>query len=283
MSATIFVTGASGNVGSELIRLLQRDKHSLRIADRQSSVQQASDGIVAVPFDFGTPASFKAALAGVERLFLMRPPAISNVRRYIFPVIDAAREAGVKHIVFLSLIGVEKNRIVPHYKIEQHIIASGLDYTFLRAGFFMQNLNTTHRREIKERDEIFIPAGIGKTSFIDVRDIAAVAACALTQAGHANQTYELTGAEALDYHQVAALCSGILSRTITYRNPSLRQFVRRQRALNTPWPFVLVMAGIYTTVRLGLAARITADTWHVLGRAPVSFNEYVVDYQAAWE
>jgi uncharacterized protein YbjT (DUF2867 family) len=283
MQAPILVTGASGNVGGEIVKLLSERGFAVRAADRQArQVAEPVPNIEAVAFDFSRSETFAPAFAGVERMFLMRPPAISNVRRFIFPAIDAAKQAGVKHIVFLSLIGVEKNRIVPHYKIEQHILASGLDYTFLRASFFMQNLNTTHRREIRERSEIFVPAGKGKTSFIDVRDIAAVAALALTQEGHGGQAYDLTGGEALDYDQVARLFSQVLGRTITYRRPSLLQFLRRQHESGVSSSMALVMAGIYTTARFGLAGRLAEDTRRLLGRAPIQLKDYIDDYKAAW-
>ena len=181
-----------------------------------------------------------------------------------------------------SLIGVERNRVVPHYKVEQYLLHSGVPFTFLRPSFFMQNLNTTHRVEIKERSEIFVPAGTGKTSFIDVRDIAAVAALTLTQPGHTNRAYSLTGSEALDYYQVAAVLSEVLGRPIIYRKPSLLRFIRRQRACGTAWPFVLVMSGIYTTARLSLAARLTDETTRLLGRAPITLRRYAEDYRDCW-
>ncbi|MDQ2999203.1 MAG: SDR family oxidoreductase [Chloroflexota bacterium] len=284
-TSSILVTGALGNVGAEVVKLLRQSGRPVHAAGTRPAAiaQRFGSQVEATWLDFEKPESFGAALAGVERMFLMRPPAISNVRRYIFPVIDAAKQAGVRQIVFLSLIGVEKNRVVPHYKIEQHILKSGLEYTFLRPSFFMQNLSTTHRDEIKDQNEIFVPAGRGKTSFIDARDIAAVATLTLTEAGHANQIYELTGDEALDYGQVAALLTDVLGRSITYRHPSLLQFMRRQHAKGTPLAFAAVMAGIYTTARLGLAARLTGDLRRLLGRAPISFKQYVEDYQACWQ
>jgi len=285
MPTSILVTGALGNVGAEVVKLLRQSGQPVRAAGTRPAAiaQQFGSQVEATWLDFEKPESFGTALTGVERMFLMRPPAISNVRRSIFPIIDAAKQAGVRQIVFLSLIGVEKNRIVPHYKIEQHILKSGLEYTFLRPSFFMQNLSTTHRDEIKDQNEIFVPAGRGKTSFIDVRDIAAVAALTLTEAGHANRIYELTGDEALDYGQVAALLTDVLGRPITYRQPGLLQFLRRQLAKGTPLAFATVMAGIYTTARLGLAARLTGDLRRLLGRAPISFRQYVEDYQACWQ
>jgi uncharacterized protein YbjT (DUF2867 family) len=284
MPTNILVTGALGNVGAEIVQQLQGAGRLVRAAapNAEAIGQRFGRGVEAIQFDFSKPETFGAALAGVECMFLMRPPAISDVRRYIFPAIDAAKQAGVKRIVFLSLIGVEKNRVVPHYKIEQHILRSGLLYTFLRPSFFMQNLSTTHRDEISVRSEIFVPAGRGKTSFIDVRDIAAVAALALTEDGHANQIYELTGDEALDYYQVADQLSVVLGRRITYQRPGLLNFVRRQRARGAPWPFVLVMAGIYTTARLGLAGRLTGDVRRLLGRAPISFRQYAEVYRDSW-
>jgi len=226
--------------------------------------------------------TFGPAFAGIQRMFLMRPPAIADVNRFIAPAIDAAQQAGVRHIVFLSLIGMEQNRVVPHYKIEQYLIQSGVDYTFLRASFFMQNLNTTHRAEIQQRNEIFVPAGTGKTSFIDVRDIAAVAALALCEAGHANRAYDIMGSEALDYAQVAAILSQTLGRQVTYRQPSLLRFIWHWRAQGKPWPLILVMAGIYTSVRLGWAGRVTAETERLLGRAPLTFKQYAADYRDYW-
>jgi uncharacterized protein YbjT (DUF2867 family) len=285
VNASILVTGASGNVGAEVVRRLLQNGLPVRVAGRQASRMPAAFGpdVAGVQFDFARPETFQPAFYGVERVFLVRPPAISDVRRFILPAIDAAKGAGVRQIVFLSLMGVEKNRVVPHYKIEQHILRSGLEYTFLRPSFFMQNLSTTHRDEIRDRDEIFVPAGDGKTRFIDVRDIAAVAALALSKPGHANAIYELTGDEALGYVEVAARLSGVLGRTIVYRRPSLLQFIRRQRRQGSPWPMVLVMSGIYTTARLGLAGRLTSDLRRLLGRPPIGFQQFAEDYAPCWQ
>lgn len=284
MVGKLLITGATGNVGAEVVKLLIKNRHSVRAAGTNMAAitKQFGAAVEAVVLDFGKPETFAPAFAGVERMFLMRPPAISNVKQTIIPAIDAAQQAGVQQIVFLSLIGAEQNRFVPHYPIEQHLLTTGLDYTFLRASFFMQNLNTTQRREIQEEQELWVPAGKGKTSFIDVRDIAAVAVLALTENGHTNQAYALTGSEALDYSAVAKLFSAILGRTITYRNPSLLRFVWRQRSRGVPWTFIAVMAGIYTTVRLGWAGRISPETGSLLGRTPITLRQYIEDYSACW-
>ena len=284
MAASILVTGATGNVGAEIVKIL-RDRGipvAAAVRNPAKAREQLGDGVDYVPFDFDQPATFAAAMHGIKSLFIIRPPAVSDAA-VINAVIGVAKAAGVAHIVFLSIQGGEKNRFVPHYKIEQAIMRSGLTWTLLRAGFFMQNLNTTHRAEIKERNEIFVPAGKGRTSFIDVRDIAAVGAKALSEPGHENKAYTLTGNVALNYHEVASTFSSVLGRPIVYREPSLLGFARGKRAEGTAWPFIAILCALYTTARFGLAAGISDDLVRVLGRQPIPLRQYVQDYRAAWE
>jgi uncharacterized protein YbjT (DUF2867 family) len=283
MADTILVTGATGNVGAEVVKELRRVGAPVVAAVRNPAKARQSLGDAGmVPFDFAHPETFDAAFAGVRKLFLVRPPALADVKKYMAPAIVAARRAGVEQVVFLSLLGVERNRWAPHYGIEQEIRASGMDWTFLRASFFMQNLNTVHRDDLKDSSDIFVPAGLGETSFIDVRDIAAVGAQALTTEQHRNQAYPLTGNTALSYGDVAAIFTDILGRPIRYSSPSIPAFAARMRARGHPWSFVFVMVGIYTTARLGLAAAVTSDTEQLLGRPPITVRQYVEDYKHCW-
>lgn len=283
MSSTILITGATGTVGEAVVQQLQHQQTDCRVAVRQPDRASAmfGDRIEAVKFDFLDPATFTAAFAGITHLFLVRPPALSNIKQ-IAPALTAAKAAGVQHVVFLSLMGVERNRIVPHAAIERCIQQLELPFTFLRAGFFMQNLSTTHRDDIRLHDDLFIPAGTGKTSFIDARDIAAVAVLALTQSGHEFKSYPLTGDQALDYFEVAKIFTEVLDLPIHYSRPGLLKFIWTMRDRGLPLAFVLVMAGIYTTTRLGWAENITPDVEQLLGRSPISLRQFVEDYQAVW-
>ena len=281
---SILVTGALGNVGAEVVKLLHAAGRRIRAADIDVEKIKGhfGDSVEATHFDFSDPHTYKAAFQGVEKMFLMRPPQITDVKRYMFPAIDAAKQAGVKHVVFLSLIGIEKLKVVPHYKVEQYLQQSGLQTTFLRCSFFMQNLNTTHRQEIKERSEIFVPVGKAKTSFIDVRDIGAVAAVALSEEGHAGKNYDLTGSEGLDYWETAEVMSEVLGRRITYRNPNPLHFfieaIRRER----PIAQALIMLLLYTATRFGMAEAVTHEVQRLTGRKPISFRQYVQDYHEMW-
>jgi uncharacterized protein YbjT (DUF2867 family) len=280
----ILVSGATGNVGKEVYLLLVQANQPVIAAGRDINKIHQIFGKTALSrsLDFKNPQTFASAFSGITKFFLVRPPDIANVKKYIAPAILAAKQAGVKQVVFLSLIGVEKNKVVPHHKIEQLIIDSGISWTFLRAGFFMQNLSTTHRQEIKKEAEIFLPAGKAKTAFIDVRDIAALAAKALTEEGHVGKAYNLTGNQALDYFEVAEIMTKILGKEITYRNPNPLNFVWTtwQKIGNLPYAFIVTI--LYLTTRFGLAAKVYPDTEQLLGRPPISLQQFVQDNKTVW-
>ncbi|MBA3871360.1 MAG: SDR family oxidoreductase [Anaerolineae bacterium] len=284
MLSTILVTGATGNIGLDVYNQLNIMGLSPVAAVRNPDKAREILGTEAqlLPFDFKNPATYAPALKGIKKLFLMRPPDIADVKTYVRPVIQAAKDAGVEHVVFLSLLGAENNPIVPHYTIEKDLMASGMAWTFLRASFFMQNLSTTHLAEIRDEDSLMMAAGHGKTSFIDGRDIVAVAAMALTESGHENKGYPLTGSEALDYFTVADMLTEVLGRKITYRNPSIIVFARQMKAQGNPWAYILVTSALYTTARLGMAAKITNETERLLGRPPIQMRRYIEDYKQTW-
>jgi uncharacterized protein YbjT (DUF2867 family) len=280
----LFVTGAAGNLGREVVReLVDLDQPVRAGVLNQEEASRLPEAVEAVQFDFTQPSSFQPALQGVERVFLMRPPQLTDMDSTLNPFVDQAEEAGVQQIALVSLLGVEDNPRVPHNAAEQHLTASGVPYTLLRPSFFMQNLNTTHREEIRRRDEIFIPAGNSRTSFIDTRDIGAAAARVLTEEGHTGKIYRLTGPEALDYHQVADLFSEVLGRDIIYRDPSLPAFVWRRWREGNPLGFALVMAFLYRETRRGKADEVTRDLERLLGRPPGTLRDYVRDYAENWQ
>lgn len=227
MTAVLLVTGATGTVGQHVVAALADRDVAVRsgVRDPETASTELADAGDVVKFDFAKPETWGDALADVDGVFLMRPPAVSEADVNSF--VDAADRVGVNHVVYLSTLGAEKNVIIPHHRIEKHIMGTDITYTLLRASFFMQNLLEVHRADIVEHDELFVPAGSGKTSFIDARDISEAAAVVLIEPDHANRAYDLTGPEALDYGAVATTFSEVLGRSITYPNPSLLAFSRR--------------------------------------------------------
>lgn len=277
MKSKILVTGSTGNVGSEVINYLKLANAEIKAAifSKKNSSRVDND-IETVVFDFEKPETFSEALSGVDKVFLMRPPQMGDPKQ-LYPFIDAAKAAGVSQMVFLSLLGVQHNPLAPHGYIEKYIIKSGIPYTLLRPSFFMQNLSTTHSKDIRECNEIIVPAGRGKTSFVDVRDIAAVAAKFMTESGHENKAYDLTGSEALDYYQVSDILSKATGKKITYTNPSFRVFGKRMATEGYAKDFITVMKGIYLVAKLGLAGKVTTEVEQMLGRKPITFAQFAQD------
>lgn len=285
MSEMITVLGALGNVGAPLVDALIARKMTVRAThyNIERVTQRFGDQVEACLFDFDDPSTISGALKGTGRLFLIRPPQITNVEKFMYPVIDKAREYGIKQIVFLSLIGIENNQQVPHYKVEQYIKASGIPYTMIQPGFFMQNLSTTHLVEIRDRDEIFVPVGLGKTAFIDIRDIAEVIAQVLAEPGHENKSYELTGNEAVDYYEVAEIFSKVLNREIVYTKPSVVKFLWKSWRSGTKLPFALVMTWLYNQTKNGMGEKVTPTVENLLKRPPISMQQFVADYAHLWQ
>jgi uncharacterized protein YbjT (DUF2867 family) len=284
MTRTIFVTGATGNVGVPLVeQLTDGDVDVVAGVRSREDVEALPEGVQARKFDFEDPSTWPEAFDGVDSLFIVRPPPISNVRETINPSIQRALAAGVSHVVTLSLLGAEKNPVVPHRKIETYVESTGVNYTHLRPSFFMQNLSTTHRAEIRDESRIVVPAGAGETSFIDCRDIADVAALALLNPeDHANVAHDLTGAEALSYHDVAEVFTEVLGRDISYDEPSVLEFYRYRRAKGDPLGFLAVTVALYTVARLGLADTVTDDFQRLTGKAPRALETFVRDYRDCW-
>ncbi|MBL8741120.1 MAG: NAD(P)H-binding protein [Myxococcales bacterium] len=155
----VLVTGATGNVGQEVVRALSLRSVPVLAADRQPERVLFGDQLKTARLDFLDRETWPAALDGVEHMFLMRPPAIADVTSTLVPFVDEARARGVDHVVFLSVAGAGKNRVVPHRKVEDHLRARGAHHTNLRPGFFAQNLQSSYRDDIIQDGRIYVPAG----------------------------------------------------------------------------------------------------------------------------
>ncbi len=237
-----------------------------------------------VPFDFTVPDTWATAYEGVSRMFVLRPPELVNVRRDLLPALQAARHAGIEHMVLLSVQGVESIPMAPHAALERWLRRSGLSWTFVRPSFFMENLIYPHGDDIRDFDSISVPAGSGRTAFVAGSDVGAVAAAALLDPdAHRGRAYTPTGPAALTYHAVAATLSDVLERPISYPRPGLVQHARHARTdLGMPWPLVALTGVIYTTARLGLADGLSTDVQHVTGRTPESLGSWAARHAEVW-
>lgn len=282
MPGPVLVTGATGNVGGAVVRHLLARGHAPRAAVRDLSAKTAP-GVDPVVLDFHRPETFGPALAGASGLFLLRPPAIARVRRTLCALVDAAAAAGVGHVVFLSVTGAEQNRLVPHHAVEQHLLKGPVPWTILRPGFFAQNLGDAYRADLRERDELYLPAGRGRVAWVDTRDLGELAAeLLLDPAAHRGRAYTLTGGETRDFAEVAALLSERLGRPIHYTAASALGYLRRQRARGMPWAQALVLMVLHLGLRRGQAERVDPTLGALLGRPPRTIADYIADHAALW-
>lgn len=279
----ILVLGATGNIGRPLVKYLQQQNIPIIIGTHNSNhAQQAFPDATNLEFrhfDFLDQTTFETTFEDVTKVFFVRPPQLAKPEFDMLPFLKFAKEKQIDQLVFISLLGVEKNPMTPHHKIEQLILDLDIPYTFIRPSFFMQNLNTTHRQDIQENHDLFIPAGNSRTSFIDTRDIGEIAGIALLNDKYINQKLNITGPAALSYGEIAQIMTKILGVKITYSRPSLWKFrkVMLQRGLKKD--FVNVMVVLYLITQLGNAKDVTDTTKKVLGHAPRTIQNYITDYK----
>lgn len=277
----VLITGATGNVGLEVIKSLQKTEHRFDIYAGVRDIHAArtklsNPGVALLQFDFMDPGSYNILPNDFEVIFLLRPPQLSNVEKYFKPMIERFKSNGVKHIVFLSVQGVEKSKSIPHHKIEKLIVESNIPYTFLRPAYFMQNFTTILRPDLIQHRKIYLPAGNTKFTLIDVCDIGAVAATILTNtSAHMNTSYELTNNEKLTFSEMACLLSTHSGITIQFKSPTLLGFFLEKRKEKLPARLIFVMIMLHYFPRFQKEPRTTEWVERIINRPPTTFEQFI--------
>lgn len=278
----ILITGFNGKVGFEVANKAKELNLPIVCAVRNinRAREKYGDCFEFVCLDFSNPETFQRALEGVSKIFLMYPPG-DQIQFEDF--IDQAAKQGIQHIVYLSLKDVQYMPFIHHYKNEKLIQKSQIPFTFLRAGYFMQNLNDFLQGEIVLNKRIFVPAGKGKTSFVDARDIAELAVLTFKDGEkHKNKKYVITGDEALDFYEVAKIMSEVLHMDIQYTNPSVKEFKEYMISNGGNKEFINVVVGIHFPTKLGLAKGITNDFEQLTHKKPTKLRTYIKDFKEKW-
>lgn len=279
----ILVTGASGNVGKEVLQQLASTGAGIRAAYQSAEKASAAPaGVETVIMDFNQPATVAAACAGIERMFLVGPPT-ADMPAMEAKAVAQAKQSGVRHLVKLSAMGGRGSTFpAQHADSEDNIKASGVAYTFLRPNGFMQNMVNFNAGLIQSQGAFYGCQGDGRVSHIDVRDIGAVAVQVLTGSGHEGQAYTLTGPEALTNAELAAILSEVLGRTIRYVD--LPPEMLKQGAMSAgipPWS-AEALTDLQVFYSRGGASEVTPVVAQLLGRPARNFRQFVTDYAAAF-
>ena len=273
----ILVLGANGTVGSELSRLLAAQGET--VVKATSRAPTAADQ---VQLDLRNHAGLSSAFNGVDRAFLLSPPGYTNQDVLLTPLIDEAKARGLKKVVLMSAMGANADENAPLRKAERHLEASGLAYNIIRPNWFMQNFNTFWLQGIRSAGQIFLPVESAKGSFIDARDIAAVAARLLTSDTFANRDFDLTGSLALDHNEVAAILTQASGKPIGFTDipPDAMLTALKEAGLPQDYAeFLLVILGYF---KAGYAERTTDHVQEITGQAPRTLAQYASDYKASW-
>lgn len=278
----ILIIGATGNVGQAVIRNLLTEETAAPcqlvagvrdIARGKLHLGEYAD-LEYCHFDFEEPSTFEAAIEGMDAVFLMRPPSLVDIPRYFEPLVQALKIKATP-VVFLSVHGVERSRLIPHNKIERLIKRQGIPHVFVRPSYFMQNLTTTLYQDIRDKRRIVLPAGNAVFNWIDVEDIARVVALILPNfQAHTNKVYELTGSENLDFYQVAEVLNRFLRWRIRYHAMNPVAFYWRKRRENYPRGYLFMLTLLHVLPRFEKTPLITNDYRMLTGESPSLLQDF---------
>ncbi|MBK0404543.1 SDR family oxidoreductase [Adhaeribacter sp. BT258] len=283
MQETILITGATGTVGNQVVNKLSNLNVKVR-AGVHSIIKGENlkyPNVELCEIEFRKPESLKAAFTGVDRVFMITPMTDDQVEIGKL-LIDAAKAAGVKHVVKLSAAGAEAENGIQlgrwHREVERYLEESGLNYTILRPASFMQNFVNFYGDSIRKANKIYLPLGHGKVSFIDARDIANVAGRVLTSDNFRNEALYITGPEALTGEEIAQSISEATGRQIEFVDVPEDAARQEMQQMNMPEWMVNALMELHQVCKAGQAATVTDTTEKVTGHKGYTFRDFCQHY-----
>lgn len=285
----ILVTGATSAVGKAVIKELLARKVLVRAFLRKpvDAAKLQAQGVEAFLGDMTKQASVAQALQGIESVYLITP-----VTEYLLETeglwAQEGKKAGIRHLIKQSEIGADPQSLSPllqyHGRAEDAIRTSGVPYTILRTLYFMQNFAPMYAHSIITRGMIYAPLADARMSYVDARDVGAVAARLLTKEGHQYQEYEVTGPEAITCTQLAEIFSSLLHTPVHYATISDEETEKALLGRYSPWRARAVVT-LLQFYRQGGGNLVTPVVDEVTGRKPCTaaafISEHLQSFQAA--
>ncbi len=283
MSTTVLVAGATGNVGRATVAALARRGATVRAATRKpEAYAPPASAVSAAYLNFDDPDSFAPALEGCERLFLMAAPMDGRAAPKLRGLLDRAKAAGLERAVFLSAMGVEHAPASALGQVEAGLKGSGMDWTILRPNWFMDNFHPGWMGAMVKAGTLALPAGDARVSFIAAEDIGEAAAVALTEEGHLERAYTLTGPESLSWDEVAAHFASVSGHAVRYQPISDEDMRGAMAARGLPPAALAYLSALFAAMRAGGAAPVTGDLKGLIGRVPRSLADFTARHAQAW-
>lgn len=276
--STILVVGASGTVGTELVRQLRSKGHTVVRSTSKTEVEPDQ-----VHLNLQTKAGLESAFVGIDKAFLLSPPGHVNQHELLIPLIDQARKQSLKKVVLMTAIGVNAVDSIPFRQAELHLEKSGLTYNIIRPNWFMQNFNSFWLHGIVEHATVALPVGDAKAAFIDARDIASVAAVLLDDdVRFQNQDFDLSGPAAITHAQAASYISQAIDKSIKFEDIPAQAMRDILLGAGLPNDYTEFLLTILDHLKHGAAERVTDAVYTITGKAPIAFESYARDYRSAW-
>ncbi|GAO29530.1 NmrA family NAD(P)-binding protein [Geofilum rubicundum] len=277
----LFITGATGNIGYEVTKHLSKSDlpHEIFVGVRDvgkaSALFKDFSNLNLRHFDFENPDTY-SALSGMDRVFLLRPPHLSNIEKNFRPLLEYIKKSHIRDIVFLSVQGAEKSKVIPHNKIEQLIKDYGLNHIFLRPSYFMQNLTTTLLSDIQTKREIILPAGSARFNWVDADNIGELGALLLDQFEiYKNQALEITGYENKNFQEVTHLINEIIRNPLRYRNINPFRFYRMKHQEGMPKGMIMVMILLHFLPRFQKEPEISSIYERLTHKKPGDLGTFI--------
>jgi len=282
----ILITGASGSLGKGVIKHLLKKTNAEDIAvlvrDAKKVEDLKSEGIDVQIGDYNNYESLIAAFKGVDKLLFISGSEFKGRSKQHENVVNAAKETGVKHVVYTSFLRNNETKTSPisfvvkdHIDTERWLKESGMKYTILKHNLYMDMLPLFIGDKVLENEMIYQPAGEGKAAFTLREDMAEVAAHILTTDGHENKEYDITADEAYSYKDIAVIISNITGKTISYVSPSVEEFNKTMTEAGVPMPFIGLFAGFSQGIEQGELEKTSSTIEELLGRKASSPQEYL--------
>lgn len=285
MAERILVTGATGKLGSEIIRRLLERGETVRAATRFPSDAAAlfGDNVEVVEMDYQSTETWDNALQWVDRLFLMPPPFDPHAFDTLAPFLDWAVSAGTGKVVLLSAMAIDREPDLALLRLERHLRDLDIAATSLRPNLYMQNLSTGFIADsIRDNGEIELSAAHGRVSFVDAADVAAVAAAALTGASLDGRSLTLTGPEAFAFADVAHRIANAAGRSVEYRPADHDRMREILRAAHFSDAAAGVAIELFDSVQRGEREPVDNALTDIIGRPATRLDDFISHNTAAW-
>lgn len=271
-----FITGATGTIGSNVMKALISKNEELVSATRNPEKSKGLFGntVESISFDFEDPETFEPALKS-KGVFLLGPPLYPELFKLLSPFVDYLIENKFDgRIVYLSAYGMDNLQELPfHQQMEEKLKDSNLDWNLVRPGFFMQNFGNYERENIEERNMLFSPAGKGKTPYVSAVNVGESIAELLTNQERSKETHILTGTTAYSYFEIAEMLSGITNRKITYPNPDVATYRDVLKQSGAPDMIADYMIPVYGLIKKGTVEKTHNGVQELTGKEPETIRE----------